>query len=576
MKKITLFIAAICVAISFQANAQYTVLTDFSNTNLDPGGANPDGILTLSIAGDTLFGMTQNGGKYSTGSVFYITYGNGGYDTLHSFTNGNDGGAPQGSLTLIGKRLYGMAFGGGINNKGVIFSIKTNGTGYDTLHSFGWAIDGYKGSPIGSLTLSASGTTLYGMTIHGGIYGYGNIFSINVNTGYDTLYSFSNSDDGGRPYGNLTLSATGDTLFGMTSSGGLNNDGVIFSIKANGTGYDTLHSFGYTTDGGSPHGSLTRVGNVLYGITSEGGQYNDGIIFHINSDGTGYDTLHNFGSSIDYGGGNAQGSLTLSPSGKFYGVTYNGGYQNYGSIFSLDIKSGAYDTLYSFEEPTDGGDPLGENGITLKGDTLFGTLANIGTLGYGTIFKFTSPSICNLGAAAYSVADTGAQHDGTASVIPAGGSGPYTYAWAANANTQTTATATGLSAGTYTCTVTDHHGCSATTSATVTSVAPAGINNISSGSGGISIYPNPSNGQFTIVCHSESRLRLDEESLPIIQVYNVLGEQVYTSTLPPPNGGGASSVFQMNLSSQPGGIYLYRVITNSGELIGEGKIIVQR
>ncbi|MDQ3111890.1 MAG: PKD domain-containing protein [Bacteroidota bacterium] len=56
--------------------------------------------------------------------------------------------------------------------------------------------------------------------------------------------------------------------------------------------------------------------------------------------------------------------------------------------------------------------------------------------------------------------------NGTATVTPGGGTGPYTYSW----NTtpvQTTVTATGLLVGSYTVTVTDFNGCSTTAIATV-------------------------------------------------------------------------------------------------------------
>ena len=61
---------------------------------------------------------------------------------------------------------------------------------------------------------------------------------------------------------------------------------------------------------------------------------------------------------------------------------------------------------------------------------------------------------------------------GTATAIPAGGTGPYTYSW----NTvpvQTTITATGLIAGTYTVTVTDANLCTATANAVITQPATA-------------------------------------------------------------------------------------------------------
>ncbi|MCC6690598.1 MAG: SprB repeat-containing protein, partial [Bacteroidia bacterium] len=62
--------------------------------------------------------------------------------------------------------------------------------------------------------------------------------------------------------------------------------------------------------------------------------------------------------------------------------------------------------------------------------------------------------------------------DGTASVIPNGGSGPYTYTWAPSGGAGQTATS--LPAATYTVTVTDSKGC--TKSATTAVAQPSAIN----------------------------------------------------------------------------------------------------
>ncbi len=53
-----------------------------------------------------------------------------------------------------------------------------------------------------------------------------------------------------------------------------------------------------------------------------------------------------------------------------------------------------------------------------------------------------------------------ASANGTATIIPSGGTFPYTYRWTPTG--QTTASATGLSAGAYTCALKDLHGCSLT------------------------------------------------------------------------------------------------------------------
>lgn len=65
---------------------------------------------------------------------------------------------------------------------------------------------------------------------------------------------------------------------------------------------------------------------------------------------------------------------------------------------------------------------------------------------------------------------TCAGNNGSARVTVSGGTAPYTYVWSPGG--QTTATATGLTAGSYTVTVTDHNGCSLTTSAVISSTGP--------------------------------------------------------------------------------------------------------
>jgi uncharacterized repeat protein (TIGR03803 family) len=98
------------------------------------------------------------------------------------------------------------------------------------------------------------------------------------------------SSDGSNPNGSLTLS--GSELFGMTSSGNFNNGGTIFEENTNGTGYNILVKFSYPTGssipGASPDGSLTLSGSTLYGMTSGGGANGLGVIFSVSTSGSGY------------------------------------------------------------------------------------------------------------------------------------------------------------------------------------------------------------------------------------------------------------------------------------------------
>ena len=51
-------------------------------------------------------------------------------------------------------------------------------------------------------------------------------------------------------------------------------------------------------------------------------------------------------------------------------------------------------------------------------------------------------------------------NDGTATATPSGGTAPYFYSWSPGG--QTTQTISGIAGGTYTCTITDSHGCTTT------------------------------------------------------------------------------------------------------------------
>jgi gliding motility-associated-like protein len=65
--------------------------------------------------------------------------------------------------------------------------------------------------------------------------------------------------------------------------------------------------------------------------------------------------------------------------------------------------------------------------------------------------------------------------NGTAAVIASGGTMPYTFAW--TGTTSSTSSASGLCAGSYTATVTDANGCSASNTLSITGPAPLSVTN---------------------------------------------------------------------------------------------------
>ena len=94
-----------------------------------------------------------------------------------------------------------------------------------------------------------------------------------------------------------------------------------------------------------------------------------------------------------------------------------------------------------------------------------------------------------------------------------------------------------------------------------------GISSIQKPEQSITTYPNPSTGKFTFT-FSNPELISGEQT---IEIFNVLGEQVYNETLKKAQDDNV-----INISKQPAGIYFYRVITEDGSFIGEGKLILQK
>ncbi len=92
-----------------------------------------------------------------------------------------------------------------------------------------------------------------------------------------------------------------------------------------------------------------------------------------------------------------------------------------------------------------------------------------------------------------------------------------------------------------------------------------GINEMKGENEMVKVYPNPSSGEFKLQAKSE-----ELRGKSTVEVYNVLGEKVYSQfTI-------NNSPFTINLSNQPAGVYLYRVMAESGSLIGQGKLVIQK
>jgi uncharacterized repeat protein (TIGR03803 family) len=243
-----------------------------------------------------------------------------------------------------------------------------------TLYQFTDGADG--GSPYGGVVQDTAGV-LYGTTGFGGgnsacSEGCGTVYSFSRTAGLKTLVTF-NGANGGRYSSTLLLNGT--TLYG-TSGYGAYNDGVVFSVHTDGSGFTLLHQFS-GADGNGPTGTPQLGANgTVYGVALYGGINNQGVLFSIKPDGT-YTVLHQFTGGAD---GGSPTSLLMSRTGTLVGTTFQGGADSIcapptgcGVLFSYKPATGKYMVLHTSNAKSSG--PL--LGSIGPGQTVYGTAVNL-------------------------------------------------------------------------------------------------------------------------------------------------------------------------------------------------------
>ncbi|WP_274474905.1 choice-of-anchor tandem repeat GloVer-containing protein [Mangrovimonas aestuarii] len=236
------------------------------------------------------------------------------------------------------------------------------------------------------LNLNAQNEELWGMTHRGGVDDAGVIFRADLEGGNQMLRHEFGRNQGGGPMYTKLLEASNGKLYGLTVNGGEHDDGVLFEYDAVLGSYIKRWDFDDESDvsGGNPYGSLIEASNgKLYGMTHNGGVHNAGVIFE-------YDPVSNTLSKkwdFDYiNGGGPFGSLIEASNGKFYGMTYGGGENYQGVIFEYDLINNIYIKKYDFND-VDGIYPRG-NLLEAVDGILYGMTSSGGSNGFGVLFEF--------------------------------------------------------------------------------------------------------------------------------------------------------------------------------------------
>ena len=336
------------------------------------------------------------------------------FTVLHTFTGGQDGGAPFSGLALRGNNLYGATYGGGTGGTcylgcGTVSKLTKQGSTwlFTPLYEFHNAPDG--NFPAG-VVIGPDGT-LYGTTYGGGITGgncildvngCGTVFQVRPPATFcatafcpwneTVLYRFrgQNGDAGGPYNGDLIFDGAGN-IYGTTESGGAYQWGAAYKLTPSQGGWTESVIYSFNASGpqgwGVPQTGLImdQAGN-LYGTTIWENQYAFGVTYQLTPSQSGYtgNVLHAFHNDVN---GYLPQALIFDPAGNILGATAGAGPFNNGTVYKLLVSEGwSLDTIYSFGR----NEGATENRLTMDAaGNLYGTAPTGGPYLSGAVFKLT-------------------------------------------------------------------------------------------------------------------------------------------------------------------------------------------
>jgi uncharacterized repeat protein (TIGR03803 family) len=382
------------VVFSLATDGTYSVVHNVRNSP-NQEGATAYGELSQTSSG-ALLGTNTGGAASGNGELFTVNTDGSGWNDIHDFYS-TPANPLESAIRASDGLLYATSAGG--SGCGTVFRIEADGTTIQTLHVFGCGDPTDGQTPYGRLVEGSDGA-LYGTTYQGGSNGYGTVYRITKLGQFSLLHSFYgyNSgtgiyEDGLYPYSGLIV-ATDGNMYGTTNSYGHYGYGTIYQITTGGT-FSVVHSFNnaagegaYTFEGGVVQGPDGR----LYGTTYGGGSHGYGTLFAVTTGGS-FTKLHDFDPTGIGEGYQSHGQVAFDGAGNVYGTTYYGGYDGVGTIFKWHASGGALEILKHFYQDDDGCYPYG--GLTMGHDgLLYGTTSQCGTRpsfgDYGTFFSITT------------------------------------------------------------------------------------------------------------------------------------------------------------------------------------------
>lgn len=319
------------------------------------------------------YGMTSNDGAFGAGTLYEWDPVTNMLSKKVDLPNGSTMQNNSTGMALVGDKIYGIARANTPGNT-FIFEWDPNENVFVNRRDF---VDGDPNFLRGYLTL------LQGKLF--GIRGKGNyldprneLFEWDPATNAYTKKIEFNVSNGRMAMGSLTY--TDGKLFGMTSQGGQTNQGTLFEFDPGTSTHRRMQDFD-DTKGTAPQGKLLAYNGRFYGMTPTGGANNSGTLFEWQSQS------NTFVKKFDFGGANGSqpfGSL-VEKDGKLYGMTAFGGANDQGVIFEWDPGTNSFAKKVDFVAQT-GGQPHGD--LLLNDGKFYGMTYAGGQNSVGVLFEW--------------------------------------------------------------------------------------------------------------------------------------------------------------------------------------------
>ncbi|HQW84531.1 MAG TPA: T9SS type A sorting domain-containing protein, partial [Ferruginibacter sp.] len=229
---------------------------------------------------------------------------------------------------------------------------------------------------------------LYGTLYYNGPLSYGTLFEIDpASNTFTKLVDFNYTTMGGNPIGKLV--ANGSKFLGMCYSGGVNGTGTIYEWDpASPNTVVKKYDFGVnnTDNPIKPGSTLISFGSKFYATTYNGGFNDQGTLFEYNNATATVTKKLNFNTAEN--GRIPYGRPTLL-NGKMYGTCYTAPQPDAGCIWEYDPSTTVYSRKFNFDMATGSGSGNRPNSAPVAyNGKLYGTLPNGGTSGYGVFYEY--------------------------------------------------------------------------------------------------------------------------------------------------------------------------------------------